>query len=386
MSYKILRIYSIPYVHVYEDFILNNKDIANLNYQETQERFLNQKISYSDVFSRNMKKLGNKAEEIICNFEYLQNKWAKEKLSKNNQENLNTYIQERQIEEFKPEVIFFQNSPTLNIKNLKKKFSFIKKIVVHCGFDIKKELLEDIDLLFVTPHLYEKFKNNFKNLYQLQHYFDESILENINKRKKKNFLIFSGKTGSSKNLHHKFRFNLLQKICLNFDIKIYSDEYGRKIYYSKINKLNLKQKIYRILNFMTAPKNNEIFLHDLFPKNCFYPIYGMEMYDEICSSNLVLNSHTDVSRNYSANMRLFETTGIGTCIITENSKNINSLFSKDQIITYNDQEDCIRKINYYKNNLEELKEISLRGQKQTLEKHNSYIRISEIDEIIKKYL
>ena len=136
MSYKILRIYSIPYVHVYEDFILNNKDIANLNYQETQERFLNQKISYSDVFSRNMKKLGNKAEEIICNFEYLQNNWAKEKLSKNNQENLNTYILERQIEEFKPEVIFFQNSPTLNIKNLKKNFSFIKKIVVHCGFDI----------------------------------------------------------------------------------------------------------------------------------------------------------------------------------------------------------------------------------------------------------
>lgn len=386
MSYKILRIYSIPYTHIYSDFLEKNNKIKNLKYKEIQENFFTKKISYSDVFSRNMKKLGNKSEEIIINFEYLQNQWAIENIKSNTNKLNNNLILEMQIEKFQPEVIFFQNLPTINIKNLKKKFSFIKKIVVHCGFDIKKELIKDIDLLFVTPHLYEKFKNNFKNIYQLHHYFDESILKIINKKKKKNFIIFSGKTGSSKNLHHKFRFNLLKEICLNFDIKIYSDEYGRKIYYSKKNKTNLKQKIYKMVNFMNTPKNNEFFIHDLFPKNCFYPIYGIEMYNEICSSNLVLNSHTDVSWNYSANMRLFETTGVGTCIITENSKNINSLFSNEQIITYNDQEDCIKKINYYKNNLEELEEISLRGQKQTLEKHSSYTRISEIDTMIKKHL
>ena len=107
------------------------------------------------------------------------------------------------------------------------------------------------------------------------------------------------------------------------------------------------------------------------------------MYNKTFNSCLVLNSHTDLSKNYSANMRLFETTGIGTGILTEYSKNIHELFDKDEIITYIDYEDCMNKIEYYKMNLDELNEIALKGQKKTLKNHSSFIRVSEIDNIIK---
>ena len=68
MTYKILRIYSIPYIHVYSNF-LDEQEGKNLSYCELQKEFLKKKISYSDVLSRNMKKLGNQSYEIIENFD-----------------------------------------------------------------------------------------------------------------------------------------------------------------------------------------------------------------------------------------------------------------------------------------------------------------------------
>ena len=33
-----------------------------------------------------------------------------------------------------------------------------------------------------------------------------------------------------------------------------------------------------------------MFLHEYFPEKCFYPVYGLDMYNLIYNSNLVLNS------------------------------------------------------------------------------------------------
>ena len=385
MAYKILRIYSIPYIHVYSNF-LDKQESKNLNYFELQKEFFKKKISYSDVLSRNMKKLGNQSYEIIENFDYLQKKWVQENISSKIDNFNNNEILENQIAKIEPDIIFFQNLPSINLKKLRKNFKFIKKIIVHCGFEIDKELFQDIDLLFVTPHLYEKFKNDFKNLYLINHYFDESILDKLKKKNKKEFIIYYGKTGNTKNLHYQYRFNLLKKISERFDIKIFSDEIGRNHYYKKNNKKNYKQKLFQFLNYFKNKKSKEKFLHEYFPKKCFYPIYGLDMYNVIYNSNLVLNSHTDVSAKFSANMRLFETTGVGSGLMTEHSNNIYELFDKDEIVTYKDHDDCLSKINYYKDNLDELSEIALKGQKRTLKDHNSFVRISEIDSIIKKKL
>ena len=95
---------------------------------------------------------------------------------------------------------------------------------------------------------------------------------------------------------------------------------------------------------------------------------------------------SDVSTKFTANMRLIETTGVGSGIMTEHSNNIYQLFGRDEIVTYKDHDDCLSKIDYYKNNLDELKEIALKGQKRTLKDHSSFVRISTIDSIIKKKL
>ena len=116
MTYKILRIYSIPYIHVYSNF-LDKQESKNLNFLKLQKEFLKKKISYSDVLSRNMKKLGNQSYEIIENFDYLQKKWAQENMSSKIDNFNNNEILQNQIVEIKPDIIFFKIYQQLTYKN-----------------------------------------------------------------------------------------------------------------------------------------------------------------------------------------------------------------------------------------------------------------------------
>ena len=225
MNYSILRIYDLAYTNAFEYFI-KNIDLKSKNYETIKLNFSSLKIGYSNSFSRCMNELGNKSEEIIYNFTYLQKLWAPQKNVKSNFE-----ILLLQIEEYKPNVIFFQGTPPISseeLKKIKKKFSFIKKIVIHCGFQIHEQILEETDvLLLASPHLYNLYKNKVKNIHLVYHYFDDDVLNYLVESKKKDYLIFCGKTGSKFNVDHQIRFNLLNMICDKFDIKCYSQELSK---------------------------------------------------------------------------------------------------------------------------------------------------------------
>src|SRR5439155_26719771 len=46
-------------------------------------------------------------------------------------------------------------------------------------------------------------------------------------------------------------------------------------------------------------------------------IYGLQMYQAICNSRITLNIHADSSDKFASNMRLFEVTGVGGCLLTD---------------------------------------------------------------------
>jgi hypothetical protein len=380
MSYSILRIYNLAYTNVFEEFI-QKIDLKDYDYEKVAKLFFGLKVAYSNSFSRCMNDLHNKSEEIIFNLNYLQRLWN----SKSNT-NSNFEILLKQIEEYKPDVIFFQGAPPISIRELKmikKKFPFIKKTVIHCGFQINDEILEETDvLLLASPHLYNLYKEKIKNIHIIYHYFDEDVLNHVKLPSKKNYLVFCGKTGSLNNKDHYTRFNLLNKICYNFDIKCYSQEFSKKE--------NKPLSQFKTINlFLKRILKRDIFLHDNHLTKILEPVFGLEMYQKIIESHAVLNSHVNYNKepiDFSANMRLFEATGVGTAVFTENSKNIYEIFNKDQIIVYKNDDDLISKINYYQNNLDELIVIGKKSQEHTLKFHTAKVRIKEINQLILNYL
>src|SRR5258706_121030 len=70
-------------------------------------------------------------------------------------------------------------------------------------------------------------------------------------------------------------------------------------------------------------------------------VYGLAMYQVLRESRAALNIHADSSPRFASNMRLFEATGVGTCLVTDWKENIGALFEPDrEVLTYRDASEC----------------------------------------------
>jgi len=84
---------------------------------------------------------------------------------------------------------------------------------------------------------------------------------------------------------------------------------------------------------------------------------------------------------------MFEVTGIGSCLLTDNKKNMEELFKTgSEVVVYDNVEDCIEKATWLLEHEEERKMISKAGQMRTLKYHTVEIRCRSIIEIINKEL
>ena len=98
----------------------------------------------------------------------------------------------------------------------------------------------------------------------------------------------------------------------------------------------------------------------------------------LSSYKICINTHLD-NDDFSGNMRLFEGTGLGCCVLTNNNKDINNFFDEDkEIITYKNHQEAFEKIKWLLNNEKKLKEISLKGQEKTLKLYNYKISTKKI--------
>ncbi|PIR08154.1 hypothetical protein COV53_04565 [Candidatus Gottesmanbacteria bacterium CG11_big_fil_rev_8_21_14_0_20_37_11] len=115
--------------------------------------------------------------------------------------------------------------------------------------------------------------------------------------------------------------------------------------------------------------------------------WGIDMYDVLSKSKIVVNKHLDIAGDWANNMRLFETTGMGTMLMTDNKMNLNELFEIDkEIIAYENSSDLIKKIKYYLHHDGEREKIAQNGQMRTCKEHSYKRRMKELIQIVKKYL
>ena len=60
------------------------------------------------------------------------------------------------------------------------------------------------------------------------------------------------------------------------------------------------------------------------------PLFGLDMFQGLRDSQVTLNTHIDISPRSASNMRLFEATGAGSCLLTDRKENLDwTLFEED---------------------------------------------------------
>jgi spore maturation protein CgeB len=101
------------------------------------------------------------------------------------------------------------------------------------------------------------------------------------------------------------------------------------------------------------------------------PVFGLRMLRTLAGSRVVVNTHADFVGNHAGNMRLFEATGVGAGLLTEQSDNIGELFEPGkEILTYRTNAEALDLVRQALDDGFPLESIAAAGQARTLREHN----------------
>ncbi len=398
---KILKIAS--YYKTTLDYYYNKfPNIKLKTYKEQISHLLKQRYGWSDSYQRAFEKKGLKAYEIIYNAEYLQKQWAKENNTKVKNENLLLL----QIQDIAPNIIWFQDSFSFSynfLKNLKHYAPSIKIIVGNCCAPFSKENLQKLKLFDFTTTCSPAFlphfkKENIKTLL-LYHAFDPIILDEIKNSEKNTDFTFIGSLIPKKGFHEN-RIQFLNNLAKNQSINL---KFYGNLSLSKYNAVLKEQILFLGKNFIKNTKLEKIAEKssiynkskaiESFPKfikisknlkkKYYGQLFGIDMFNKLAQSKTTIDIQGEIGGDFAATMRLFESTGVGTLLLVENKKNIPELFEPNkEIITFNNLDDAIEKINWYLQHNNKRIEIAKNGQQKTLNAHTYDQRA----EIFLKYL
>jgi hypothetical protein len=117
------------------------------------------------------------------------------------------------------------------------------------------------------------------------------------------------------------------------------------------------------------------------------PAWGKDMFALLGQSKLVLNRHGEVAGPYAVNMRMFESTGSGALLVTENKTNLSDLFEPGkEVLAYDTPQQAAQLARDVLDDPVRLDSIALAGQTRTLETHTYTVRASQVTEIFENYL
>ena len=103
------------------------------------------------------------------------------------------------------------------------------------------------------------------------------------------------------------------------------------------------------------------------------------MLQTLSNYQLAFNYHNKHTGNYACNMRLFEATGIGCCLLTDQKSDIHSIFEPDsEIVTYSSPEEAISKAKCLIREPKLAREIAHAGQKRTLTHYTSEKQVDHL--------
>ena len=236
--------------------------------------------------------------------------------------------------------------------------------------------------------------------YVVMHGFDSSILSKINDNPNRDIdVLFTGSIMSGRGFHRGRRELNTAIVRSGINVHVYGNITADKFlttilkqaayfvlfYIKKINIFNLPESISRRIEGKAFPQYLRI--PYLIRKNAKPPVFGLEMLRLLKRSKICLNTHGDIAVDGVANMRLFEATGMGCCLVTDWKIDMCKLFDDGaEVITYQDAEDCINKLKWLLDHPDRIRDIAEAGQRRCLRDYTILERSREICEILKKEL
>lgn len=362
---------------------------------------------WSNFWSLALAKLGYETSEVVSNAESMQKAWASENGVTFAEQNWLFDITTAQVEAFKPEVLFVNDYVTYTaeyLRELRTKCPSIKLVIGWCGAPYNDgSVFGEYDLVLSSaPELVQDFLSQGHRCFQLNHAFHPRVLEKLNSNGLPDTdFSFIGSI-AKKERYHLERETLLLELVKKTPLQLWmevgdvsfrqrTEAAARQRAYDLVHWLRrsgrpwalrsgLAQQILRWKQRPAVPVSVDRRL----ARTAHAPVFGLDMFSRIQRSRVSLNTHIDLSSNYASNMRLYEVTGVGSCLLTDWKPNLTELFEPDvEVVAYANADECVEKATYLLENEEARKAIAKAGQRRTLRDHTFDRRAEQLDDLIR---
>ena len=361
-SNKIIKLLQVQ--TFYLEYINNHyqkfPNLQNQSYEKQIQSLINDGFSSGSIVTPFLNKDAYSSELIIANNLYSQSKWILE--NKDILPNYKNWCAEvlvaHQIEIIKPDILYISNPVFFNhaFWNCLK---WKPKLLIGWRASIfdKNTCLHGYDILL--SHLQyckkEAILRGARSVEYLLPGFSKRIIKHIRRDEKKWDFIFTGNATGLHKRRNKYLIDVAR-------------------YFSSLDSIQ----------FAFYMSSNNVLPGDL-PINKLSPLWGIDMYQEIQKSKIVLNADIDIAHE-AGNFRVFEVTGVGSFLLTEYHPNIEQIFKPGiEIETFRDSNELIAKIKYYLAHPDEREAIARRGQERCLKDHLMENRVKRLENIIIEY-
>jgi hypothetical protein len=314
----------------------------------------------ADAYSYYLGQLGHEAHEVVVNCQPLQTAWALEqgvrrkKLSGFRRSVLG-YVVSAQVEDFRPDVVYVQNVGVLDARLLRR-LGQDRLVVGQIASEPPRERqLRAFDLLLTSfPHYVERFRALGIASEYFRIGFDPRVLDRVGAPARDLEVVFTGSLGRGQ---HGRGNALINDVAARLPLEVWGTgaaEWPRE---------SALRRRYR------------------------GEAWGVDMFELLGRTKVALNRHIDVAEDYANNMRLYEATGMGALLLTDEKRNLGELFEPGrEVVAYGSEEELVELARHYLDNDDERQEISVAGQRRTLTDHTYAVRMRELVDLLSRYL
>lgn len=398
---RFMRIGSV-YPACWRQFYARRPELQNKPYAEQLASFFYDSFSQSDSYSHYLRALGYECEEVIANIEPLQKQWAKEN---GVPWNVETFVGQHPLEmarRFRPEIVFLNDFSTFGTKWVEELRSIcrsVRLVVGWCAIGVNDLTpLRGYDIVLTSSMtLLRAYRDAGLNAEFLRHAFDPRVLDRTKPPSARDIPVsFAGGIGRMPGFHD-YRAAVIERVLQSHPVALYCSEGGklwrtaaRRAVFEVANVLRLlgmPQGSLAKLPFVGRCPTKPLFRwEDPIQRASRGAVYGLDMYRVLGRSRITLNAHITASGTSTGNIRLFEATGMGACLVTDWKDDLKDLFELDrEVVAYRNPNECVEKVRWLLDNPERCQEIAVAGQRKTLRDHTYAERAIQLNDLFLRH-
>ncbi|MEO7082850.1 MAG: glycosyltransferase [Gemmatimonadaceae bacterium] len=404
---KVLRLEKSSHPRHWQQLYERDSTLADQSFADQLAVYCRGGIQYAGTMSRYLTDYGHEVTEIYTDVPPLQRAWAREHGLEYPAIDPIRRLAFEQIRECQPDVLYIQDLRTLDTAFIREARSRFPCIKIVTGFICSPSY--DLDTLcaltFVltcTREYLAEFKAAGATVYFAQHVFDPHQLELLDMTAPRTRdIVFSGSLFRHQHGHWEREavleamagFPGLEIFCPQADLSYRRDladtalRCGAYAMQRALQAAGVSHDARRTLPVIgraaTWPgwpmrQLNRHLQHFMKP-----PVFGVDMLEALRSARVCLNV---VDHKEAANWRLFEVTGVGSCLLTSYRDNMSELFEPDtEAVLYKSPAECRERARWLLDHPADAERIAAAGHQRTLRDHTYAKRAAILDELFRKY-